>query len=138
MNKAIESIMAALNSAKAEIKTQVAAAKAAAPKGEKMPHGQHAQFVASSKVASAVLAATVEQGYVAASCRFTKTGDLCVTYRAPKTLADRLSAHAAATAKRKAAVDARKAAREAKKTAAVVTMPATGMAALNALNLKAA
>lgn len=108
MNTSIADIMNAVATAKNQIRAVVAEAKAAAPKGEKMPHGQHAQFVASSQVAAATLKHVQAAGYVEASCRFTKTGDFVVTYRQPVTLADRLTKHAASVAKRKAAIEERK------------------------------
>lgn len=126
----INDIMTAVTNAKTQIKSAVDAARAEAPKGQKMPYGQHAQFVASSALAGQVVNGVTQCGYVAASCRFTKTGDLCVTYRAPKTLEARLSNHAASVEKRKAAVASRKAAREAKKAAVAVPSALSALANL--------
>lgn len=132
MNASIIEIMNAVATAKTQIKTAVAAAKSEAPKGQKMPYGQHANFVASSAMAKATTAAVEASGYVQASCRFTKAGDYVVTYRQPVTLADRLTKHAASVAKRAEQIAERKAKRDAAK-AEKVTPIAAGRVDLSAI-----
>lgn len=115
MNTSIIAIMNAVANAKTQIKAEIAAAKLEAPKGQKMPYGQHAQFVASAQLASAALTQVKAAGYVEASCRFTKTGDFVVTYRQPVTLEARVAKHAASVAKRNEQIAERKAKRDAAK-----------------------
>lgn len=133
-NSALASIIAQINEAKAAIKSGAVTARAAAPKGEKMAHGQHFAAEQSAKVANASLSIITGKGFVPAAiaAKVSKTGrtGFLVTYRETQTLAQRVETVKNAAARRK-----EKRAEAAKAKAAKVTpMPATNADALAALN----
>ncbi len=90
----LKEVIAQLESAKALTKSAVVAAKASAPKGQKLAYGQNAAQAANLAVAAATVKDCGALGFVPVSSRITvsKTGiaTLNVAYRVPVTLAQRL------------------------------------------------
>lgn len=120
----LSEVIAQINSAKLAIKGLAVAARTAAPKGEKMAHGQHVAAEQSAKVATASLAVITAQGFVPAAVtpKVSKTGrvEFSVTYRQTLTLAQRVETvknAAARRAEKRAAVKAANAAKIAPMTA---------------------
>jgi hypothetical protein len=136
--KTIQEIIGEVNAAKLAIKGLAVAARTAAPKGQKMAYGQHAQAEHAAKVAETTLDIVQKRGFVpaAVAAKESKTGrvEFVVTYRQPQTLEQRVQTVLNAAARRKAKRDAEKAAKEAAAAAKTVAMPSSGSdAALAAL-----
>jgi len=133
----IAQVIAQINASKIAIKQLAVAARVAAPKGEKMAHGQHASAIASAKIADATERELIAAGWVKASVTVNKAGtDVAVHYRAPQTLAQRVETYKNAAAKAKAQREAKKAAKA--PAAVAAPAPATDLAAQLAAMLKAA
>lgn len=142
----LSEIISQINEAKSAIKSGAVAARQAAPKGEKMAHGQHFAAEQATKVAVAGLALIAKQGFAPAAiaAKVSKTGrtEFTVTYRQAQTLEQRVEAHKNAAARRKEKRAAENAAKEQAAANKVTAMPSTD-AAVSALaqigaNLKAA
>lgn len=92
--------------AKLVAKSDAAMARQAAPKGEKMAHGQHAQSLVGMKIAAAIQDAAPRFGFVASAGAVKKdkvTGEvkeMTVTYRPAQTLAHRVETYKNAAARR--------------------------------------
>jgi hypothetical protein len=128
--KSITDIIAEINAAKDAIKAGAVKARDAAPKGEKMAHGQHFSAEQGAKVATTALQIVTARGYVpaAVAAKVSKTGrtEFLVTYREPQTLAQRVATVMNAAARRKAKREADKAAKETAAKAKVAPMPSSG------------
>jgi hypothetical protein len=133
---ALENLAKLVADAKTLAKTQAVAARVAAPKGEKMAHGQHAAAQVGAKIAAAIMQQAPQLGFVpaAGTVKRDKAGnvrEMTVTYRVQQTLAQRVEVYKNAAARRKEARAAAKAAKAAK----TVPMPsnADAVAALQQL-----
>ena len=93
-NASLAKVLAQIDSAKDKIKSGAAAAREAAPKGEKMAHGQHFAATHAATVATTGLQIIAERGFVpsAIAPKVSKTGkvEFVVTYRETQTLAQRI------------------------------------------------
>ena len=139
----IETLIAQIKTAKVEIKSLAVAARAAAPLGERMAHGQHAQAVATAQLAGTALAAMPALGYTLAgvSGKTSKTGrsEVSFTYRQSQTLAQRVETVKNAAARRKEKRAAAKAAKDVVPATTPISDAAKALSALDALlNRKAA
>jgi hypothetical protein len=126
-SNSIAQVIANIRSAKGEIKALATAARSAAPKGQKMPHGQHATATAAAAVAAAIVPDITKSGWVASSVTVNKAGtDIAIHYRAPVTLEQRLATWQSAAAKRTAIREAKRAAKAAAAVKIEAKAPVTG------------
>lgn len=139
-NTALSNLLAAIANGKTLAKAHATAAKATAPKGEKMAAGQHASATVTAQIAVAIMEQAPQLGFApaAGAVKLDKAGnvkEMTVTYRVAQTLEQRVATYKNAAARRAEVRAAAKAA----KAAAVTPITATGgMAALVALQQKAA
>jgi hypothetical protein len=121
-NASLAAVLAQIDSAKDKIKAGAVAAREAAPKGEKMAHGQHFAATHAATVAATGLQVIAERGFVpsAIAPKVSKSGkvEFVVTYRETQTLAQRIATVTTSRERRKAA----RAAAAAEKAAKVVTL----------------
>jgi hypothetical protein len=133
----VDTLIATIANAKAAIKTGAVDARAAAPKGEKMAHGQHYAATKTAEMANHTLALLPKLGFTpaAVSAKVSKTGrkEFTVTYRESQTLAQRVDTMKNAAARRKEKRDAAKAAIDAAAAAKTAAMPSAGADAIAAL-----
>lgn len=138
---ALETLANLVSEAKTLAKTQAVAARVAAPKGEKMAHGQHAAAQVGAKIAAAIMQQAPALGFVPAAGTVKRGKDgtvreMTVTYRVAQTLAQRVETYKNAAQRRKEKRAADKAAKEAKAGAPVTEL--SSLAALAASLPKAA